>query len=75
MDFLRKFFDGDDELLFFIIVFILMFTINWMDRDRSIHQDDEEHTLLFFIIVFIILVISTTRESVAIPNPNREEIT
>lgn len=56
MGFFGNFFKGDgDEILFFIILFLLLFNGNHYDRDfekKGIFDDNE---ILFFIIVFLLL--------------------
>lgn len=58
MGFFGDFFKGDnDEILFFLLVFLLLFPGNIFDRNYSrIEGDDSDNSpVLFFIILFLLL--------------------
>lgn len=62
MDFLRDIFQGDDEVLFFILIFLfLFFKNNWFGKERETRETEENENgaILFFIVLFILLFINS----------------
>lgn len=60
MDFLGELFKGDtDEILFFILVFLLLFNGNTFDRGLDGGECSDNGSMLFFIILFILLFFSS----------------
>lgn len=58
MGFFGDFFEGDnDEILFFIVIFLFLFNGNVFQRDsdETDRNDGENSSMLFFIILFILL--------------------
>lgn len=55
MGFLGNFFKGDnDEVLFFILVFLFLFSGNWFGKGHE-GLGDDDGSILFFIILFLLL--------------------
>jgi len=56
MDFLHRFFVGEtDEILFFILVFLVAFCSNWLGKDHEVFETNDKTEILFFIVLFLTL--------------------
>lgn len=63
MNVLGNFFDGgNDEILFFILVFLLLFNGNIFGKDHDVSDGFDNSSILFFIILFLLLFFSGNKE-------------
>jgi len=70
---IRNFFENDnDELLFFIIVFLILLGSSTYE-DRSIETEERDSGfILFFIVLFLILILSS-KDSPLLSRENTEQ--
>lgn len=63
MNFLSNFFQGDnDEILFFILVFLFLFNGNLFGKCNEGDGIFDNNTILFFIILFLLLFFNQENE-------------
>lgn len=63
MNILGNFLDGDnDEILFFILVFLFLFNGNILGKDHDGLGGLDNNPILFFIILFLLLFLGGNKE-------------